>query len=163
MGIDYLKELQDYIGFQCSTVKIYTKEQVGFSEFMDRMYACAVGNRTVQSDSIYSCELATGEWSQTEDRYKKGNFLVPFIHDSISTVTRLENTNRTTGGAVFLSAFSAGVWLAVLGLTVAFVTLKLADPRFAPIHSVPRDNFSSVLHKPGFRLKQRINRVDSAV
>lgn len=163
MGIEYLRELQTYIGFECSTIKSYTKKEVGFSEFIDRMYACTLGNSTVQNDSICSCELGTGGWSQTEERYPKVTFLAPFVHDSMQTVTTVDNTNKSTSGAFFLLAFETWVWLAILGLTVAFVVLKLADARFAPISKVPRDNLSSVSHERGSQLKLRIKRVRSAV
>lgn len=163
IGIKYLKELENYIGFQCATIKSYTSEQVGFTEFINRMYACILGNSTEQSDSICSCELGTGGWTQSEERYPKVRFLVPFIHDSMQIVTIVDNTNSSTNGAFFLSAYSTGVWVTVLGLTVMFIVLKLVDARFEPISQVQSHSFSSFWQQLGFRLKQRLKRLRSAV
>lgn len=131
--MNYLSQLEEYVGFKCSTVKSFTPHRVGFTEFINRMHACSVGNSTVETDEICSCDLGTGGWSHTEERYNSVTFLVPFIHDSMQTITHVKNTNRSEGGAFFLVAFSPGVWLTTLCLIIAFIYLKLIDEKFDPV------------------------------
>lgn len=160
--MNYLSQLEEYIGFRCSTVRSFTADRVGFTEFINRMHACSVGNSSVDTDEICSCDLGTGGWSHTEERYNSVKFLVPFIHDSMQTITHVSNTNRAQDGAFFLVAFAPGVWLASLGLTIAFIILKLVDVKFAPILPVQQSNSNSCVGKLWDRVKQRLKRWRSA-
>lgn len=84
------------------------------------------------SHAMCSCDIGTGAWIETEERYGHVNFLPNFFTGDLRVLAHIESTNASTGRFFFFTPFSPLTWLAVASLIVTFIFLKLIDKRFLP-------------------------------
>lgn len=143
IGISYLRQLQDYLGFECSRMDKF-KPKDGFTGFINIMEKCGDVDRTEAGKAedetlkknealrICRCDLGTGGWSHTSERYNRVEFLVPFVQENMQVVTRFDNTDRFPDILFFSKAFSWQVWLAIVFLGIAFIIVKSTDRNFIP-------------------------------
>lgn len=133
MGMTYLLQLQERLGFRCETVvefKNNDKDGVSFNSILENIEACT-DNGTIRDSPECKCEMAVGGWSQNSYRFGKVDYLPPFVIDGIGIVVHTDNTSSASAGAFFVTAFSTSTWLLVLALIGLFTFLKVLDRRFA--------------------------------
>lgn len=130
MGIDYLKNLKNKLGFECTSMTNFPG--MPFTDFVDQIHNCS--NVRSFSSEVCQCELGTSGWLENSYRYGKVHFITPFVQDNFQIITHKSNTSRSSGkGVFFLAAFSYTVWIAIFGLILCFSTVKMFDVKFDPI------------------------------
>lgn len=78
------------------------------------------------------CDLATGSWIQTTERYMRVDYLPPFLFGETQVLTHVDNSFLPMQGAFFIYVFNWELWLAIGVLTFIFAFLKLLDRKFSP-------------------------------
>lgn len=132
--------LEEEAGFQCQRpIKVHDKQKVGFTNFVKKMELCVNGTSAERADEICKCDIATGGWLVTTERYGRVNFLPPFTRDDLRVVVRVDRTYSSSDGAFFLYAFTPSVWVCIAALVSLFTTLKMVDPTFVPHLCRPMD------------------------
>lgn len=96
------------------------------------METCTNGSATVETEPICRCEIGVGGWMLTLERFGRVDFLPPMIYDVMETTINIDYTYLDQSGTFFLTVFTKWVWLAIFGLFLFYVLLKLCDSRFAP-------------------------------
>lgn len=132
--MEYLRLLQDRLGFSCSNFSQYTEpsaNSVLFTSFIHRLEKCSRGGMTLD-DPACQCDIGAAGWNINKDRIHRVDFVQPFVFDPYRALTHIDNLNSTAGDAFFLTTFSVSVWASIVALVVIFTFLKMLDRRFAP-------------------------------
>lgn len=147
LAIDYLRLLQDRLGFVCETVTEYAPEDPelqGFSGFVENFARCAVNG----DSSNCECDLGVGSWAMSSKRFPKVDFIAPLSDENFRMITRTSLVRGSAQKSVFfLQAFTWQVWLGVISLVFLHIFVTLFDRNFAPappMTEIPRGVFSGV-------------------
>jgi len=135
LAIDYLNILERRLGFECSSHQLFnaTKpENQGFTGFILEMEQCTTEFGTIRDDPACQCDIGVGGWVRDSNRLGRVDFIPSFLNDDFRMLTHVDNFSARASGAFFLTAFSLGAWIAIAGLMICFIFLKLFDRRFAP-------------------------------
>ena len=135
IATEYLIVLQERLGFRCKTLKVFNAtnpENQGFTGFIYEMQKCSK-NGTVILTPDCQCEIGVGGWAQNAERFGRVDFPVTYVNDDFRMLTHIDNINsQSARGAFFITAFSFTTWIAVFGLILCFIFLKLFDRKFIP-------------------------------
>eukprot|EP00737_Agarophyton_chilense_P004711 gb/GEZJ01006174.1/.p1 GENE.gb/GEZJ01006174.1/~~gb/GEZJ01006174.1/.p1 ORF type:complete len:239 (-),score=28.46 gb/GEZJ01006174.1/:60-776(-) len=128
----YLSELQSFLGWQCSSVTLFSVAgSTGFNEFIDMMERCTE-NGTVKDIPECVCDIGIGGWFQKSARFGRVDFVSPFMYDKYRIIVSRSNTSSSIDSLFFVKAFDKTVWMCIAGLILFVTIVKYYDRDFAP-------------------------------
>lgn len=131
----YLREMQGYLNWSCSSVQQYTGgKQTSFNHFVRMMEDCSE-NGAVRNDPGCTCDIGISGWFQNHHRFRRVDFLPPFVTDGYEVVFHISNSEVSGRRMFFITTFDRLAWVSIFGLMLLFSAIKFFDRKFCPIDS----------------------------
>ncbi|PXF43253.1 Glutamate receptor 1 [Gracilariopsis chorda] len=131
----YLREMQGYLNWSCSSVQHYTGgKQTSFNHFVRMMEDCSE-NGAVRNDPGCTCDIGISGWFQNHHRFRRVDFLPPFVTDGYEVVFHISNSEVSGRRMFFITTFDRLAWVSIFGLMLLFSAIKFFDRKFCPIDS----------------------------
>lgn len=103
----------------------------GFTQFINDLQECTdVTTGNVKPGTTCQCDIGIADFRENVQRVEQVDLVAPFLYDGLAVVTHVDNTSIKTSMPFFLAAFEPAVWIAIVGLVIAFTVLKLLDNCF---------------------------------
>lgn len=127
----YLRELQGYLNWSCSSVEYY--KNPNFNHLITSMEHCSE-NGGVKKHPNCTCDIGISGWFENHHRYGRVDFLPPFVIDGYEVVFHIKNSEVSGQRMFFITTFDRLAWISIFGLMLLFSLVKVFDPVFCSNH-----------------------------